>query len=437
MNKAEEIKIGLLGLGTVGLGVWKHLQSRASLLEAEVGVPLRIVRAAVKNPDKVREVSLPKGFLTTDPNDILNDPEIDIVCELVGGTDAAREWTISALKAGKTVVTANKALLCDHGDELFAVALACQKQIYFEASVAGGMPIIKTLCEGLVVNQYDHIYGILNGTSNYILTQMEKESRSFSEMLDNARKLGYVEADEALDLDGWDAAHKTVILAWLAFRKWVPTEDMIVEGVRNVTLDDIQFATELGYRIKLIARIDFNPTDCGLFLSVRPTLVPLSSLMADVDGAFNAIHMNADIAGPTVLTGRGAGQDPTASAVISDLVDASRTILNPSPPRNRGCRGYGERVHTAKLGNFEAEYYVRLLVEDRPGVLADVAKAFSEANVSIATVIQRETKLGGSAFLVLQTHTCSERAIRSALGRLDQSQAVQKNRLYCPLLAVS
>lgn len=429
----EQIRVGLIGFGTVGQGVWKHVEARGAQLADEVGCALKIVSVAVRDRSRPREVAVPAEILTEDPMEIVKDPSIPIVCELAGGTGAALEWTRDALSAGKTIVTANKALLCDHGEELMNLAAEKGGRLFFEASVAGGIPVIKAVREGLVVNRFGRIYGILNGTSNYILTRMEADGRGFEEVLSEARDLGYVEADESLDLDGWDAAHKAVILAWLADRIWVPTGKMIVEGIRKVTLDDMRFAGELGYRIKLIADISRRNAGGSLGLSVRPTLVPKDSLMADVNDAFNAVRLEGDVAGPTALIGRGAGQDPTASAVISDLVDAGRARLADTHPRSRSRRE-GDAGELADFSSIQHEYYIRLKVADRSGVLAEVAGAFSRSGISIASVIQRDHEGQGSASLVLVTHVCSEEEVRRALGVIRAGDVILGDFLVCPIL---
>lgn len=427
------IRIGLLGLGTVGQGVWKLLHSRGDELAMETGAGFEVAGVVVRDPGRKRGVEVPEGLLSSDPAPLLADPEVPILCELAGGTEDALEWTRTALEAGKSVVTANKALLCDHGQELMELAARHGGRLFFEASVAGGIPVIKALREGLVVNRFGRIYGILNGTSNYILTRMERERLSFEPVLEAARELGYVEADESLDLDGGDAAHKAVILAWLAHRQWVPTSRMLIEGIRKVTLADMNFARELGYRIKLIASIQRVGEAGRLALAVRPTLVPLDSLMADVSEAFNAVRLEGDVAGPTVLIGKGAGQDPTASAVVADLVDAGRAHLNAVEPRSRSPRA-GDASEIAGLEEICQEYYIRLTVADRSGVLAEVAGTFSRCGISIATVIQRDCEDDDTASLVLATHRCSEAALRQALDILGGEESVLGDFLVCPIL---
>ncbi len=421
MKKHAGMKIGLVGLGTVGQGVWKHLRSRKSELEARMGTTFSLERAAVRSLDKKRSVRISKKALTDDAMSIANDPEIDVLCELMGGTGHAYEVTKAALNNGKTVVTANKALLCHYGDKLFKLAKKKDAHIYFEASVAGGIPIIKALREGLVVNHFPLIYGILNGTCNYILTRMEREGKPFETILDDARKLGYVEADESLDLDGWDAAHKTVIISYLAHGKWIPLKKMPVEGIRDVTLEDIQWAQGLGYKIKLLSLILRDFKNGHVFASVQPALVPKDMVLANVDGVFNAISVTGDIVGESVYIGRGAGQDATASAVISDVVDAGTAIAHgimPEEPKNR------DDLQLAKLEDVYRSFYIRLAVKDKPGVLAEVATVLANEGVSIGTVLQRPNGRKGSANLVLTTHLCSEAAMQAAARKLNRHKSL-------------
>ncbi len=421
MKKHAGIKIGLAGLGTVGQGVWKHLRSRKSELEARMGTTFSLERAAVRSLEKKRSIRISKKALTDDAMSIANDPQVDVLCELMGGTGHAYEVTKAALNNGKTVVTANKALLCHHGDKLFRLAKKKDAHIYFEASVAGGIPIIKALREGLVVNHFPLIYGILNGTCNYILTRMEREGKAFDTILDDARKLGYVEADESLDLDGWDAAHKTVIISYLAHGKWIPLKKMPVEGIRDVTLEDIQWAQRLGFKIKLLSLILRDFKKGHLFASVQPALVPKDMVLANVDGVFNAISVTGDIVGESVYIGRGAGQDATASAVISDVVDAGTAIAHgimPEEPKNR------DDLKLAKPEEVYRSFYIRLAVKDKPGVLAEVASVLADEGVSIGTVLQRPNGKKGSANLVLTTHLCSEAAMQAAVRKLNRRKAL-------------
>ncbi|WOO41793.1 homoserine dehydrogenase [Rubellicoccus peritrichatus] len=429
MEGKRKIRIGILGFGTVGQGVWKHIKEDRAALERRLGVKLELVRAAVSDLSKKRGVKLAKSKLTDDPYAIVDDPKIDIVCELIGGTKLARKLTLRALANGKTVVTANKALICEHGDELFTAARKEGVHYFFEASVAGGIPIIKTLREGLVANRFPLIYGILNGTSNYILTRMEREGLSFEEIVGDARDLGYVEADESLDLDGWDAAHKAVILAYLAHGKWVNLDEMLVEGIRNITARDVAYASELGYKIKLLAVIARNFNDETLSVRLHPALIKKGEIMAQVDMVFNGVSLTGDVVGTTLLVGRGAGQDATASAVISDIADAVHAIQGaPGPLISEEdediYRQLGEGLTLAKPKSVESAYYFRLRVRDEKGVLAKVTKAFSDAGLSVATMIQHEEPSDGSAVLLFTTHVSNEAAAAKAINKLEQLDPV-------------
>jgi len=421
MTTRREIRIGMAGLGTVGQGVWKHLRSRRKELEARVGSRLSIERIAVRDLGKKRKVRLPARILTDDPETLVRDSELDLFCELMGGTKDALKLTKAALKAGKTVVTANKALLCHHGEQLFRLAKENNAHIYFEASVAGGIPIIKALREGLVVNRFPLIYGILNGTCNYILTRMEREGRSFEDILGDARRLGYVEADEALDLDGIDAAHKAVIITYLAHGKWIPLKQMPVEGIRDITLEDIEWARKLGFKIKLLALILHDAGRQHVFASVQPALVPSEMILANVDGVYNAVSVTGDIVGESVYIGKGAGQDATASAVLSDLVDAGTAIthgIRPEEPR------INEGLQLAPLKDVLRSFYIRLSVKDQPGVLAEVANILASENISIESVLQRPNGKRGSANLILTTHICSEASMAAAVKSLRRHSSL-------------
>lgn len=418
------IRLGLVGLGTVGQGVWKHISSHRKELEERSGARLQLTRAAVRDLGRKRGIKIADSALTDDALSIATDPDIDLVCELMGGVDLALNVTREALKSGKTVITANKALLCEHGAELFALAEKNESRIYYEASVAGGIPIIKALREGLVANRFPLIYGILNGTCNYILTRMQREGKAFEEILTDARTLGYVEADESLDLDGWDAAHKTAILAFLAHGKWISLKEMPVDGIREVTLEDMHLADRLGYKIKLLAEIIRDLKSDYVFASVQPTLVPKSMMLASVDDVFNAISVTGDVVGESVYIGRGAGQDPTASAVISDIIDAASTLVGTS------VNGLYHRplkdLRMAPLQAVRRPFFLRILVKDRPGVLSEIASVLAQQGISIESVLQSPGPLKNSAQLVMTTHTTSEKSIKDALTVLKGDRNVLK-----------
>lgn len=419
------LNIGICGFGTVGQGVWQHLSANRARLEARLGVRLHLARAAVRDLGRARDVRVPRRLLTTDPLAIARDPEIQIVCELMGGTTVARQVTLTALRLGKVVVSANKALICEHGAEIMATARRHGGHFFFEASVAGGIPIIKALREGLVANRFPRIYGILNGTCNYILTRMREQGAPYAEVLAEAKRLGYAEADESLDVDGWDTAHKAAVLAWLAHGVWVRTDQMVVEGISRLTPADLRNAATLGYGIKLLAVItrDFRREE--LSVRVHPTLLPAGDVIANVNGVFNAISVTGDVVGTTLYSGRGAGRDATASAVISDLADAAALLRH-----GKGAHLLGEdavapaRCRLAPPERILSRYYVRLTVRDEPGVLARVAATMARHRVSIATVIQGPSERPRAASLVLTTHQSDERALARTLRRLRALAAV-------------
>ena len=426
MSEPLTLNIGLCGFGTVGQGVWKHLSANRAELESRLGVRLNLARASVRDLKKKRDVKLPAKALTDDPLAIANDPAIHIVCELMGGTTLARQVTLAALKHGKVVVSANKALIAEHGAEIMAAARQHGGHFFFEASVAGGIPIIKALREGLVANRFPRIYGILNGTCNYILTQMEDQDAPYASVLAEAKRLGYAEADESLDVDGWDTAHKAAVLAWLAHGLWVKPEQMIVEGISRITPADFKNATTLGFGIKLLAVIARDFARNELSVRVHPTLLPEGNVIANVSGVFNAISVTGDVVGTTLYSGRGAGQDATASAVISDIADAAALLRHgkgahllseaTTPPRN-GCK-------LAPPESIHSRYYLRLTVKDEPGVLARVASVMAKQKVSIASVIQSPADTPGAASLVLTTHESNERAMARTLKQLGALGAV-------------
>ena len=420
MNK---VRIGFLGFGVVGQGVWKHVTRNRQTLEARLGCKIELSKVVVRNLKKKRSVKISPNKLSNDPQFILDDPKIDIVCELMGGVEQPFAYVMEALKQGKTVVTANKALLCEKGKTLFQEAKKSGGRIFYEASVAGGIPVIKTLREGLVGNQILQIEGILNGTSNYILTRMEREEIDFLPVLEAARALGYVEADESLDLDGVDAAHKAVILAYLSFGKWIPLKQMIVEGIRRVSLIDIKYARKLGYKIKLMAHILRNEETGSVSVSVYPTLVPLDSIIAKVDDVYNAVSITGDVLGTTTLIGRGAGQDATASAAISDIADA---ILSISHGNEQGSvlQDLSSEISIMSKKDLCSEYYVRLKVADKTGVLAKLTTVLANHNISISTMIQNELPQESNATLTFTTHESNEKEMNEALKHLEKLQNV-------------
>lgn len=418
MSERTIVRVGLLGFGVVGQGVWKNIEKNRQALELRLGAQLEIAEVVVRDLSRERTVSVPLERLSQDPDRILENPEIDIVCELMGGVGAALEFTRRALQQGKTVVTANKALICEYGAELFDLARQYGGHYYYEASVAGGIPIIKTMREALVANRFSCLFGILNGTSNYILTRMEREGLSFDAILEDARKLGYVETDESLDLDGIDAAHKAVILSYLAHGKWVRLPEMICEGIREVTTADMATAADLGYKIKLLAVIKRDFEKSLLSVRVHPALIAKSEVIAGVDEVYNGVSVTGDVVGTTVLIGRGAGQDATSSSVISDIADAVFMLQGAPAPviSEEDAQRYanlGNEVQLASADLISGQYYLRVRVCDQAGVLAQVTQVFAAHSIGVATVNQRSQK-DGSALIMLTTHPSNE----SSLGTL-------------------
>jgi len=423
MAQIPVINLGILGLGVVGQGVLKHLKKKRKLLESRLGVRLRVKKAAVRSLTRTRKVKLPAKQMTTDGYEVVRDPKIQVVCELIGGTGLARELTLEALRQGKVVVTANKALLCEHGEEVLRVARENGGHIFFEASVAGGIPIIKSIREGLVANRFPAIHGILNGTCNYILSRMQYEGLPFDQILSEAKELGYAEADESLDVDGIDAAHKAGILAYLAHGVWIPLDKMIVDGIRQITTEDIEAADAMGYRIKHLATVK-NGEDGNLFVGVYPALVSKNHILGRVDDVFNAVCVSGDVVGTTVHIGKGAGQDATSSAVISDIADAVFTLRGKGVPNvvdneEDPLVCVQDTLKLADLRQVSSQFYLRLSVVDEPGVLAKIASAMSKCKISIERMIQTQNAAKGEAVLMLTTHLCSEHSMDRALKALS------------------
>ena len=420
----RKINIGLIGFGNIGCGVVKILQQRKTLLSQKTGIELVIKKICDRDLTSKRDVAVDKSLLTRNVDEILNDPQIDIVVELVGGIHPAKEFIIAALKKGKHVVTANKALLAEHGNEIFAEATQRGKSIYFEASVGAGIPIIKSIKEGLVANKFNCIFGIVNGTSNYVLSQMSKEGCTFSNALKSAQAKGFAEKDPTLDISGIDSAHKLVLLTYLTFGKLVPSKDIFIEGISQISSADIAYAKDLGYSIKLLA-IAKKEVD-ELEVRVHPTLLPQEHLLASVDGVFNAIYASSDLAGDLMFYGPGAGQLAAASAVVSDVVDLAqgimaglfRSTLNIIPDNSvKGLR---------KISEFENKYYIRIMAVDKPGVLAKVAGILSKFGISIASVTQKERLKSQFVPVVMVTHEVKEKNLRGALKMIDKLTEIKE-----------
>jgi len=420
------IGIGLVGWGTVGCGVIKVLQENARAIEDRLGVPLVLRRVADVDLTRPRPVPVAAELLTSDADDILEDPAIDIVIELIGGTGIAKTIIARALEKGKHVVTANKALLAHAGNELFELARKCGRTIAFEASVAGGIPLIKALREGLAANRIDTIFGILNGTANYILTRMSEQRLSFTEALGEAQQQGYAEADPTLDIEGIDTAHKLALACALAFGTPIRLDQVYVEGISRIDPLDIQFVEEFGYRLKLLA---IGRNDQGLLeMRVHPTMIPSNHVLASVKGAYNAVHIHGNAVGNVMLYGLGAGMMPTGSAVVSDLMDLTRDILEERSSRVPPLAFLPERLRDIPMkpmADVRSCYYFRFSAMDRPGVLSKVSGILGNNQISIASVIQKGRQVGGTVPIVMLTHEARECDVRCALEEIDRLDVVQ------------
>ncbi len=432
----RQVNLGMIGGGTVGGGVYEAIQRNGALMASRLGVSLTIRRIAVRDLQKARAVNLPAGLLTTDWHSVVADPEVNLVVELMGGTTTARQVVLAALKLGKPVVTANKALLSAHGEELFAAAQQHGTNLYYEASVAGGIPIIKVLREGLIGNRITRLFGIVNGTCNYILTRMKDEGADFSAVLADAQRLGYAETPPDLDIDGHDAAHKTGILASLAHGFWVNPKQIYVEGIRSITRQDIEFAAKLGYTIRLLGCVKvadgvrrkksaIGNRQSAIQVSVYPTLVPNSHVLANVNGVFNAVLVRGDVVGDTLYYGRGAGQDATASAVLSDLADAALDLKCGTKNRIPPFIPHERDGAVLPMDDVISRYYVRLTVEDRPGVFAKIAGILAKAKIGISSIIQPEGHAGESVPVILMIHDAPNAAMRRALMAIGKLPVVK------------
>jgi homoserine dehydrogenase len=411
----QKIKVGLIGLGTVGSGTFRILRDNAELIRHRVGVPIEVVKIAVRDTARDRGLDIPRSLLTDKPSHIVDDPTIDIVVELIGGYEPARELLLTAIAHGKHVVTANKALLAVHGSEIHAAADRAGVTIGFEGSVGGGIPVIKALKEALAANRILSIHGIINGTSNYILTKMTDEERDFDDVLREAQRAGYAEADPTFDVGGIDTAHKLAILVNLAFGIPIELRTVFTEGITAISPLDIDFAKTLGFKVKLlaIAKLHHGKAEAR----VHPTMVPDEYPIAKVGGVYNAIQIVGDACQDIMLYGRGAGALPTGSAVVGDIMDIARQILIepsrklPAGPSQRELPG----PEIQPMDSITSIYYLRLMALDEPGVLSQISGILGRHRISIAQMIQRGRKQGGSVPLVIMTHTALERDIQRAM----------------------
>jgi homoserine dehydrogenase len=413
----KKINVGLIGFGNVGSGVVKILRDRKALLSAKLGLEINIQKICDKDIVSPRGVLIEKALLTRNAQDVIDDPRIDIVIELMGNIHPAKEYIMAALKKGKNIVTANKALLAQDGKELFAYAVDRAKTIYFEASVAAGIPIIKSLREGLVANKFHSIFGIVNGTSNFILSEMSNNNCTFGEALKEARARGFAEKDPTLDIEGKDSAHKLILLAYLGFGRLVNLEDIFIEGISRVSVSDVNYAKELGFEIKLLA-IAKKEAD-GLEVRVHPTLIPQNHLLASVSGVNNAIYVSSDLAGNLLFFGPGAGSSSAASAVVSDLVDLTQDIKAGlfRPTLNVVADNSVKKLR--KIDEVESRYYIRFMAIDRPGVLAKISGILAKSGISIASVTQKERSKAQVVPIVMIVHEAKEKSLRAALKMID------------------
>jgi homoserine dehydrogenase len=425
----KPLQVGLVGFGTVGKGVFDVLRRNEEEITRRAGRPIRIAWIAARTLDRARDAT--RGVaginLTNDPAIVVAHPDVDIVCELIGGVEPARSLVLDAIGAGKHVVTANKALLAQHGNEIFAAASAKGVMVAFEAAVAGGIPIIKALREGLTANRIEWIAGIINGTSNFILSEMRATGASFVEALADAQARGYAEADPTFDVEGIDAAHKLSIMSAIAFGVPMQYEKAYAEGISRLTREDIRYAEELGYRIKLLGIT--RRAKHGIELRVHPTLIPTKRLIANVEGAMNAVLVKGDAVGATMYYGAGAGAEPTASAVIADLVDVTR--MHTADPEHRVPHLAFQPdqltdVPFLPMGEVETSYYLRMRVDDKPGVLADITRILADRDISIDAMIQKEPPEGvDQTDIILLTHRSIENRVVDAIARIEALPTVR------------
>jgi len=422
----KPINVGLLGIGTVGGGTWAVLARNREEISRRAGRDIRISVVADKETAKAKKLTGGKARVTADAFEVVRDPEVDIVIELIGGTTVAKDLVLAAIQNGKHVVTANKALLATHGNEIFAAAQKKGVMVAFEGAVAGGIPIIKALREGLTANRIEWIAGIINGTSNFILSEMRDKGLSFATVLKEAQKLGYAEADPTFDVEGVDAGHKLTIMAAIAFGIPMQLDKCYREGIAKLTQADIRHAEQLGYRIKLLGIT--KQTDKGIELRVHPTLIPTKRLIANVEGVMNAVLVKGDAVGPTMYYGAGAGAEPTGSAVVADLVDVTR--LHTADPEHRvpHLAFQPDRMSSLKvlpMDEVVTSYYLRMQVADRPGVLADITRILADGSISIDAMVQREPAEGEKQVdIIMLTHQTREKSINTAIGKIEELPVV-------------
>ncbi len=427
----QEIKVGLLGFGTIGTGVVKMFQRNAKIIAQRTGASLVLNAIVDRDLTSDRGVALKDGVLTSDMDSVLTNPDIDIIIELIGGYEPARTFVIKALENGKHVVTANKALMAIHGEELLRIAAENNVSILLEAAVGGGIPVLSAIRENLCANQFSDVCGILNGTCNYILTRMTEDGDDFTSVLQDAQQLGYAEADPTFDIEGIDTAHKLSLLISMCFGTWVEFDKIYTEGITKITALDIQYARQFGYQIKLLAIGKY--VDGAIEARVHPTMLPDSFPLSDVKGVLNAVRLMGDFVGPVMLNGSGAGMDATASAVMGDVVSLARAVLSDSKHLTPSL-GYQTlemvQLPIRQIEDISSQYYIRFMVEDRPGVLAQISTILGEFDISISSMIQPERQLGGCVPIVLMTHGAKESNILQALAKINDLESIKEQSLF-------
>ncbi len=420
-EKKQMIGVGIIGLGTVGIGTYKILEQYHSLIKDKSGQDIRVVKCADIDTKRPRDISLKQGIMTAEAREVIECKDVDIVVELIGGIEPANEYIRRAIQNKKWVVTANKALLAEKGDELFTLAAKQNVEICFEASVCVGIPLIKAIRDGLVGNRINYILGILNGTSNYILTKMTLEGMSFEKALEEAQRLGFAEADPTFDVEGIDAAHKLCILIRLAFQCHVKMRDVVTGGITKIDPIDIEFAREFGYRIKLLAVA--KEENEKIEARVEPAMIPVVHPMSNVDGVYNAVYIVGDKTGPTLYYGKGAGSEPTGSAVVSDIVDMAYRMRGGSPLPKIPSVSKAKKMRSGEKSF--VPYYMRFTAKDRPGVLSKVSGVLAEYNISISSVIQKGRKENGYVPIVILTHEATEQNLKNAKAAIDRLAVIK------------
>ncbi len=425
----DSINVGLIGAGTVGSGVYKLLEDNSKLIRERTGLNIKIKKIADIEPDRKRPVQIHKSLFTIDAYELINDDSIHIIVELVGGTEIAKKFVLDSLRAGKHVVTANKALIALYGEQIFSEAQKNGVALGFEASVGGGIPVIRATKQGYTANNIMSIHGILNGTSNYILDRMGKEGREFEDVLTQAKEEGYAEADPSFDIDGIDAAHKLSILIMLSWGKFFEFDRFYVQGIREITQADISFANELGYKIKLLA---IAKAGSGTIeAAVYPAFVRKGTQLADVSDAFNAVYIVGDAVGPTMLYGMGAGMMPTASAVVSDIIEIGKNLENPSGKSVPRFYSKEKELSLVDIKDTMKRYYLRFQVEDRPGVLGHITGILGNKKISIQSVIQKGRQAnGGEVSVVIMTHDSREKNLLEALKEIENHKMVKDKTMF-------